>query len=177
MKRQLFELRYVVTGLIAVTLLIGLLIHMGNHSKSELKGKDMEFFGSEMELDVPALVSLTDTILVGNVSNITIGLDYSYINISVSEYVKGPVPNTSIIIKMFQGIAAPSFTIGERVIVFLIMENDYFELASWGQGKFTIEVDPVTGREILKETGEYLDDFASQIGDIMATKLEDRTRK
>lgn len=155
-----FKLRY-----IAVVSIIGLLLFIvftTEHNKLELKEGKTEFFTCEMELDLPALVSLPDVILVGNVSDIITGPNYTYINVSVSEYVKGsvPPPNESITIRMYGALSAPSFTINESLLLFLMNENDYFELASLGQGKSTVNATLI-----------------AQIKDILSTKLEDRTRK
>jgi len=51
----------------------------------------------------------------------------------------------------------PRFEVGERVLVFLSQKADGWGVVGWQQGKFRVEEDAVTGRELLAQPLGHVD--------------------
>ncbi len=84
---------------------------------------------------------------------------YTYVTLSLDTLYKGSVDGETIVLEELGGTAndvyvevscTPEFEIGERVIVFVEVKNDYYYRAhGMCQGKFAITVDYETGEEIV----------------------------
>ncbi len=98
---------------------------------------------------------------------------YTYITISVDEFVKGAVPDERVTIKQIGGtvdditlyiVDSPQFRVGEEVLLFV--RPGLIPVVGMSQGKFTIETEPETGIKIVKEQNVYLDGFLNQVKNV-----------
>jgi len=132
--------------------------------------------GFQEELTLQQKAIKADLILVGKVTDAETreepkGMIYTYITVSIEENIKGNPGKDKIIIRVtggeVDGIAAiwegmPSFSKGERVLVFLLQDlrfsPDCFFLVRGNQGKYSI-----APNNIVLSIGKPLPEFVDEI--------------
>jgi len=118
-----------------------------------------------------------DTIIVGTVTNITSQWDdehrhiYSLVTIAVEDAIKGKTGSTEVTIEVPGGEAdgirevvsiAPSFELGETVLVFLKQaKGNSFNVCGYSQGKFTVKDNRLVERD------QSLTNFMVDISQVM----------
>ena len=118
--------------------------------------RQAELLFLEADFPLPALVDMCDTILVGDVSAIGGDADYTYIDVSVGEYIKvAGSPEASITVRIAVEVHHPSFAVGENVLLFLTNAMGYFELVTWGQGKSAADPDLIAQTQYIVATTLY----------------------
>jgi len=116
-------------------------------------------------MDLPALVQQSKAVIVGTVTGKRSrweengGMIYTYVTVRVEQVVAGAVGRPVITIKCPGGTVGditcevsdvPSFSVGERAILFL--RDEFFSVVGWRQGKKPIRNGRVVG-ERMSETG------------------------
>ncbi len=83
---------------------------------------------------------------------------HSYVTIDVDQVVAGEALSTPLVLDELGGRVgrtistlegAPVYRTGEQVFVFVEKVDDSYRTLGFFQGKYTLEVDPVTGREMF----------------------------
>ena len=128
-------------------------------------------FGIVQKLSVEQMTQMADSIVLGDVVNLVSQWEdtgagkgiFTYVTIDASQYVKGSGYRT-VMFKIPGGQVGditqvvtdvPSFTLGEKTIVFLQQKD--FPVVGWHQGKFTVVGDKIVG------LGANVNDFISMI--------------
>jgi hypothetical protein len=127
------------------------------------------------KLTIEELTAKADSILIGEVTDSTCyqegeGNIYTQVTLSVEQTIKGETEE-EVVIRVAGGKVngqvlwvedAPTFQLGERVVVFLEEDDGGFGVVGWFQGKFSIDKNNmVSGNMSLTE-------FIDQIKDILA---------
>jgi len=127
------------------------------------------------KLTIDELAVRADSILIGEVTDSTCyqegeGNIYTQVTLSVEQTIKGETEE-EVVIRVAGGEVngqvlwvedAPSFQLGERVVVFLEEDDGVFGVVGWFQGKFSIDKNNmVSGNTPLTE-------FIEQIRNILA---------
>ena len=127
------------------------------------------------KLTIEELTARADSILIGEVTDITCyqedeGNIYTLVTLAVEQTIKGET-GEEVVIRVAGGKVngqvlwvedAPSFQLGERVVVFLEEDDGGFGVVGWFQGKFSIDKNNmVSGNMSLTE-------FIDQIKDILS---------
>ncbi len=112
-------------------------------------------------MDLPALVDRSQAVIVGTVTGKRSrweengGMIYTYVTVRVEEVVAGAVGRPVITIKCPGGTVGditcevsdvPSFSVGERAILFL--RDEFFNIVGWHQGKKPIRNGRVVGERM-----------------------------
>lgn len=127
------------------------------------------------KLTLDELAAAADSILVGEVNDIVCyqegeGNVYTLVTLSVERSIKGQAQQEAVI-RIPGGELngqtlwvedAPSFQLGERVVLFLEVTEGVFSFVGGFQGKFSIRRNNMVSGNIL------LSEFISQIRDILA---------
>lgn len=117
-----------------------------------------------VNFSTPQLTVQSDAVVEGRVVDVEARFRddhqfvYTYVTIEVDGTHKGQLTTDRIVLEELGGTAngvtavvdgVPEFEVGERVLVFLeAREDDLYKTYGWVQGKFRLETDPATGREI-----------------------------
>ena len=122
------------------------------------------------ELSLEELVSRATLIVRGTVIDTSAQWDadhsriYTYVTLRPIEYVKGAARMSDLVFAVPGGTAGgltlsvsdvPVFREGEETVVFL--QDEYFQVVGWRQGKYTVE------QGVVVETGESRESFTGEI--------------
>ena len=128
-----------------------------------------------MDLSLEDLTTNAEWIVIGTVENMESRWNdsqdyiYTYLTLSVDEYLKNPMDETELTIQIPGGVVddieqrvsdTPEFQPGEHVVLFLFDREGQKWVYGWEKGKYTIE------NEQVVELNIPLDDFKQQIVDI-----------
>lgn len=131
------------------------------------------------KLSLKDLTIRATTILIGTVADVKCLWDakrtniFTFVTISVQQYIKGDEKDRMITIKIRGGKIGeviqwvedtPNFRKGEKILLFL--QPKYFRIVGRFQGKYTIEQDVVMGLDIS------VDDFNRKIKNILMNTSE-----
>ena len=132
-------------------------------------------YGILMDLSLEDLTTNAEWIVIGTVENMESRWNdsqdyiYTYLTLSVDEYLKNPLEETELTIQIPGGVVddieqrvsdTPEFQSGEHVVLFLFDRDGQKWVYGWEKGKYTIE------NEQVVELNIPLDDFKQQIVDI-----------
>ena len=129
-------------------------------------------YGILMDLSLEDLTNNAHWIVIGTVENMESRWNdsqdyiYTYLTLSVHEYLKNPLEETELTIQIPGGVVddieqkvsdTPEFQLGEHVILFLFDRDGQKWVYGWEKGKYTIE------NEQVVELGTSLSAFKEQI--------------
>ena len=108
---------------------------------------------------------------------------YTYVTFTQLESIKGTGVNTTKTLRFEGGrvgddvltvVGMPTFEVDEKVILFVkgnITNQTLCPLVGWTQGKFVVEVDPITGTEFIGDgLGKKITGFDAQKGELITEK-------
>ncbi|TAK61360.1 MAG: hypothetical protein EPO24_05865 [Bacteroidetes bacterium] len=146
-----------------------------------LVGTATDFCGATItkKLSVQQLSKHSDCIVVGVVSDVkyerskATGMLITLTTVTLSRTLKGS-PAMTVVIQTPGGrengrtrfvLGMPSFEIGEEVVLFLKKRSlsEYYGVAGWSQGKFTVTKDPTSSQKVaVSDGGNYSPRFYSR---------------
>ncbi len=116
-------------------------------------------YGILMDLSLEDLTTGADWIVIGTVENMESRWNdsqdyiYTYLTLSVDEYLKNPLDETELTIQIPGGVVddteqrvsdTPEFLPGEHVVLFLFDRDGQKWVYGWEKGKYTIENEQVS---------------------------------
>lgn len=133
-------------------------------------------YGVLMDLTLEDLTVNSDWVVIGTVENMESRWNdahdyiYTYLTLSVDEYLKNPLDETELTIQIPGGVVddieqkvsdTPEFEIGELVVLFLFDREGQKWVYGWEKGKYSV------GNGQIAELGTSLSTFKEQINGIL----------